>query len=113
MKNLLIGLLCCLLFTTAFAKNELITAPPVENTITVTQAIYGDINGGSSSCDATIVVDGLCSGLRECKVWASNSLCGNPSEGLNKILVVTYTCGKRGKMVFAPESGVADLDCIG
>ncbi|ATE61483.1 hypothetical protein CCZ27_17350 [Thauera sinica] len=65
----------------------------------------------SNSADCTDKLGQLCDGKSRCVVKATNSLCGDPKDGIVKTLTVEFSCGKTGKQVSARENSNATLNC--
>lgn len=77
--------------------------------ITILGASYRSIDG--RACDAFAHVHKKCDGDKDCKVKASNKICGDPDRGRLKVLEVTYACGNRQFQSRTPERSSSRLRC--
>ncbi len=73
----------------------------------VIEAWYG---AGDRVCNASWAVADRCHG-RDCEIYASNDLCGDPRRGREKNLYVTYACGRDTRSLSIPEEGIGVLSC--
>lgn len=58
--------------------------------VRIMEAQYGIL---SASCDATEAVKQAAGWRRNVSIRASNKLCGDPADGRQKLLRITYRCG--------------------
>ena len=76
--------------------------------IAVARATYGTWKHG---CDATRRIAGEAAGRHHFRIRADNGLCGDPHQGKDKTLNVSYHCGAQMKSASAAEGQVLFLSC--
>ena len=82
------------------------------NEIIVESANYYSSATRNLYCDPRSFVKTTCDHKSTCKIFSSDALCGNPdTRPLAKVLLVTYNCGFRAKVVSAEQGQYATLDC--
>lgn len=77
-------------------------------TIAVARATYGT---WSRSCDATPHIAAQASGRTHFHIHVDNNLCGDPHQGRQKVLDVSYYCGGYHKTASANEHDSLTLSC--
>ncbi len=92
MKKKLIGVTVTLLI--GCLPIGLAMASKAETLIKVQKATYGNFEDVKYQCDATAMVAFYCNGRTSCQFAVEDTLCGfDPAPGMDKDVVVNYSCG--------------------